>query len=324
MKLPTGGLMRNPRHPRTLLVTLTGIFMAALIMIGCNQTKETAPTPQQAAQIAPAGEKVYVIFEGPWAIVPDPKNANSVLALAPKTKSHRDLVVQTWDKVLPSGIYDLSLPARTGTAEGTVDPNILQAKIDPQNVQHVLDNKLERYAIRLPKPDAYVAHTHYRSRAGSTYPPDASREKDYVTIVSLRYNVTSLNGFSLAGSPDSGTFNPLLLQVETPTINFVIHPAHDPDLLDRCNTHSRESFRDLTRLLNIALFVDFPNDPSECHRKDPQNVRPVKAGIDRRSVLQRVAFAGEAAESLKRRLLAAVYLFGANAGACRAPIIVGN
>lgn len=313
--------MTNPRYSRTLLVSLAGIFLTAAIMVACNQTKESTPAPQQAAQIAPAAEKVYVIFEGPWAIVPDPKDANSVLALAPKTKSHRDLVVQTSDKVLPSGIYDLSLPARTGTAAGTVDPNILQAKIDPQNVQHVLDNKLERYAIRLPKPDAYVAHTHYRSRAGSVYPPDPSTEKDYVTVVSLRYNVTSLNGFSLAGSPDSGTFNPLLLQVETPTIDFVIHPAHDPDPTDRCNTHSRESFRDLTKLLNITLFIDFPNDPSECHGKDPQNAHPIKAEVDPsfRNFLARGWEGG-----LGQHLLAAIYLFGVHVGGCKAPIIVGG
>ncbi len=316
--------MTSPRHSRTLLLLLAGIFFAALIMGACNQTRESTPAPQQAAETLPPAEKVYVIFEGPWAIVPDPKDGNSVLALAPKTKSHRDLVVQTADKVLPAGIYDLSLPARTGTAAGTVDSNILRAKIDPQNVQHVLDDKLERYAIRLPKPDAYVAHTHYRSRAGSVYPPDASTEKDYVTIVSLRYNVTSLNGFSLAGSPDSGTFNPLLLQVETPIINFLIHPAHDPDPFDRCNTHSRESFRDLTKLLNISLFVDFPNDPSECHGKDPQNARPFKAEIDQRSILQRVAFVRDVAESLEQHLVAALYLFGGMAGGCKAPIIVGG
>lgn len=306
-------------HTRIPQVVLA---LATIVLAACSNTntvpKESTSTAEQATQ---SSEKVYVIFEGPWAIVPDPKDANSVLALAPKTKSHRDLVVQTSDKVLPSGIYDLSIPTGTGNAAGTVDANILQTKIDPQNVQHVLDNKLERYAIRLPKPDAYIAHTHYRSRAGSTYPPDTSTEKDYVTIVSLRYNVKSLNGFSLAGSPDTGTFNPLLLQVETPTINFVIHPAHDPDPTDRCNTHSRESFRDLTKLLNVSLFLDFPNDPAECHGKDPQNVHPTKAELFPGLPSM---FAGGAAVGRTQHLLASIYLFGAMGGACRAPIIVGN
>lgn len=166
--------MRNPRHFRISLVAVASVFLAALIMVACNQTKEIKPAAQQTTQTT---QNVFVVFEGPWAFAPDPKDANSVLALAPKTKSHHDLVVQSSDKTLTPGIYDLSLPARSGPATGTVDPNILQAKIDAQSVQHVLDNKLERYAIRLPKPEAYVAATHYRFRAGSAYPPDASTEQ---------------------------------------------------------------------------------------------------------------------------------------------------
>ena len=317
--------MKNPRHSRSSLVALATAVLATLSLVACNQSQPpTAPTATEskAAATAATTKDVYVVFEGPWAFAPDPKDANSVFALAPKTKIHRDLFVQAWDKTLSSGIYNLSLPVRTGPAAGTVDPNILQAKIDPQNVQHVLDNKLERYAIRLPKPDAYVAHTHYRSRAGSAYPPDASTEKDYVTVVSLRYSVTTVNGFSLAGSPDRGAFNPLLLQVETPIINFVIHPAHDADPTDKCNTHSRESFRDLTKLLSLKLFVDFPNDPNECHGKDPQNTRPVKAELA--PSFLRSLFVRGSAGGLKQHLLAALYFFGGQSGDCRAPIIVGG
>jgi hypothetical protein len=314
--------MKNPRHSRSSLAALATAVLATLFLVACTQSQtQTAPATPQSKAAVTTTKDVYVVFDGPWAIVPDPKDANSVLALAPRTKSHRDLIVQSSEKTLSSGIYNLSLPPRSGPAAGTIDPNILQAKIDPQNVQHVLDSKSERYVIRLPKPDAYVAHTHYRSRAGSAYPPDASTEKDYVTVVSLRYTVTTLNGFSLAGSPNSGAFNPLSLQVETPIINFVINPAHDPDPSDKCNTHSRESFRDLTKLLNLTLFVDFPNDPSECHGKDPQNPRPSKAEIVPNFPS---FFARGSAGGLEQQLLTAIYFFGGNVGACKTPIIVGG
>ena len=317
--------MKNPCYFPNMLVALASSVLATLLLVACNQSQPPTAAPTATESRAAATKDVYVVFEGPWAFAPDPKDANSVIALAPKTKSHRDLVVQAWDKTLSSGIYNLSLPPRSGPAAGTIDPNILQTKVDPQNVQRVLDSKLERYAIRLPKPDAYLAHTHYRSRAGSAYPPDASTEKDYVTVVSLRYNVTTLTGFSLAGSPNSGTFSPLSLQVETPIINFVINPAHDPDPADKCNTHSRESFRDLTKLLNLTLFVDFPNDPSECHGKDPQNPRPAKAEIDRLSNWKQVAAQlVRGSGGLKQHLLAAIYFFGGMAGGCRAPIIIGG
>jgi hypothetical protein len=112
---------------------------------------------------------------------------------------------------------------------------------------------------------------------GTSYPPDTSTEKDYATAVSLRYSVTSLNGFSLAGTPDGGTFNPLLLQVETPTIRFGIDPAQQDVFGDKCDTHSRESFHHLTRLLGLTLYVDFPDNPSDCHKNDPQTANPKAA-----------------------------------------------
>jgi len=304
--------MKTRCYFTSTLVVFASAVLVTLFLVACNQSQPPTAVPAAPESKAAAAKDVYVVFEGPWAFAPDPKDANSVIALAPKTKNHHDLVVQSADKKLASGIYDLSLPARSGPATATVDSNILQVKIDPQSVQHVLDSKSERYAIRLPKPAAYVAATHYRSRAGSAYPPDPSTEKDYVTSVSLRYSVATLNGFSLAGSPDTGAFNPLLLQVETPIVNFAIDPVQDDD---KCHTHSREAFRDLIKLLNLSLFLDFPNDPGECHAKDPQNTRPTKAEIGRRFLV---------AGGIKQHLLAAIYFFGARPGDCLAPIIVSS
>jgi len=292
-----------------------------LFQIACNQSPPPAPNPAPESKApATANKDVYVIFEGPWAFAPDPKNPNAVVALAPKTKSHRDLIVQTRDQKLPAGVYDLSFPPRGGTGAGEVDPNILRTKIDPQNVQHVLDTKSDRYAIRIPKPEAYVELTHYHSRAGSTYPPDATTEKDYVTSVSLRYSVPSLTGFSLAGTPDTGVFNPLLLRVQTPTINFSIDPAQEPSPSDKCHTHEREAFRDLTRLVNVNLFLDFPGDASDCHAKDPQNPHPVKAEFDPtfRDLLTR----GSA--GFRRRDLLATFCFFGNKVDCMAPVMVAS
>jgi|SRR5271166_3149653 len=311
--------MRTERYLNLSLIALSGAVLATSLLIACSSTPQPS-APAATESKAVATKDVYVVFEGPWAFAPDPKDANSVIALAPKTKSHRDLIVQTRDKTLASGIYDLTLPTRTGPATATVDPNILQAKIDPQSVQHVLDSKSERYAIRLPKPDAYVEATHYRSRAGSAYPPEASTERDYVTSVSLRYSVATLAGFSLAGSPDSGTFNPLLLRVETPTINFVIDPAHDPEPGDKCHSHEREAFRALTKLVNVSLYLDFPNDPSECHAKDPQNPHSVRAEI---APGFPSFFLQGSAGGPTPHLLAAIYFFGAIRD-CEAPIIVSG
>jgi hypothetical protein len=252
------GEMRNwLRSPLALLI-LAGPFLMALTAY------------HQHAQ-----KVVLVTFEGPWAFAPDPNDANHVFAFAPKTKSHHDLVVETGlapsqqrqAASLPAGIYELALPSAGRSTKPDIDANVLQTKIDAQGVQHALSAS-DRYAIRLPKPEAYVASSTERSRAGSVYPPAASTEKDYVVTVSLRYRVATLNGFRFAGKPDDNTaFNPL--SMETPVINFAIQPLPG-HMMDSCNLHAREAFRDLAKLVNIKLFVDFPDDPSACRAQDPK------------------------------------------------------
>src|SRR6266481_3262309 len=273
--------MNNRSHFLGRPVAIASVFLASIALVACEQSKQAAPTPAAGASSAATTEKVFVTFEGPWAIVADPKDANSVLVLAPKTKLHRDLyVAASNESTLAAGTYDLSVPAHGAAASTSLDPSFAQAKIDAKSLQRALDDKSGRYVIRLPKPEAYVAAKRFRSRVGPTYPPDASTEQNYAAYVSLRYNVSTLNGFSLASSPDTGTFNPLLLQLDTPSIRFAIEPAVADDPKDRCSTHSRESFRDLVKFLSLTLFVDFPNDASNCHDIDPQKARPAKAEVD--------------------------------------------
>ena len=151
--------MKTPRQSRSSLVALASAVVATLSLVACQQSQPPAATPISAESKAAATAKdVFVVFEGPWVIVPDPKDANSVLLLAPKTKAHRDLyVTASNNSALVVGTYDLSIPARSGAAAGTFDESILRVKIDPKNVQRALDDKsANRYAIRLPKPDAYL------------------------------------------------------------------------------------------------------------------------------------------------------------------------
>ena len=333
-------------HPHRLFMTLASALLALFVLSACQQSQP--PAPPAAESRAVSTEKVFVTFEGPWAIVPDPKDANSVLLVAPKTKAHRDLYVKASNEsTLAAGVYQLSVPVPSGAA-GTYDPAILRAKIDPKNVQRLLDTTLDRYVIRLSKPEAYVPMGRSRSRVGPTYPPDPSTEKEYATGVSLRYTVSTLNGFSLAGTPDKGgTFNPLLLQVDTPTIRFVINSA---ELDDVCSMHSRTAFRDLAQLLEVTLFVDFPDNPADCHGKDPQVRRPAKADAIPELLPQRLAallgeevadaqtadvasgipaphlrwlLSSRGARSVVPHLAFAAYLFGMPSGNCRAPIIGG-
>jgi hypothetical protein len=280
--------MKHPGPRPGKYFVMASVLLAMAFLISCEQSQPTAPSPAATLQ-SPSTEKMFVVFDGPWAFAPDPKDAASVVAIAPKTKGHRDLYVKASNQsTLAAGTYDLSLPAHSGQAAATADPGIAQARIDSRSLQRALDNKSARYVIRLPKPEEYVVAARSKGRLGATYPPDASTEKDYATAVSLRYNVSSLSGFSLAGTPDSGAFNPLLLQVETPTIHFVVEPARDDDPKDKCDTQSRESFHDLVMLLGLTLYVDFGDNPADCHSKDPQNVRSDKTKVGDLSPLGRL------------------------------------
>jgi len=266
--------MRNVLRPSLRIRSLVLLAVAGILLIVLiTAYRDGARRAEQARK----PQQVLVTFEGPWAFARDPNDTNSVFAFAPKTISHRDLVVQVSreqhegkagkGETLGAGIYELLLPAISSSTPN-IDPNVLQAKIDAQGVQHALSARSERYAIRLPRPEAYVASSHERSRAGSAYPPAASTEKDYVTIVSPPYSVDKLSGFFLAGKPDDESpFN--RLPVESPVISFVIQPLPG-QMMDECSMHVREAFRDLAKLVNLKLFVDFPSDPRACREHDPQ------------------------------------------------------
>ncbi len=309
--------MKNRRRFARIPVTRTGIALLSLfaltLLVACNQSPSPAAAPMASTPKAAPTKEVYVVFEGPWAVVPDPRDANSVLVLAPKTKIHRDLfVAASNESMLVAGTYDLSVPAHGAATSASLDPSFAQVNIDAKSLQRALDDKSNRYVVRLPKPEAYVAARRYRTRLGPSYPPDASTEQNYASSVSFLYTVNSLNGFSLAGASDAGTFNPLLFQLDTPTIRFAIEPVQADDPKDLCNMHSREAFRDTTKFLGLALFLDFPNDPPGCHDKDPQKVRSTKA---------------EAGAGVPRYPLAAMYLylfFHGSAVDCHPPILFLN
>ena len=342
--------MRTGRYLNSSLIALASAVLVTLLLIACQQSQP--PAPAAAESKAASTEKVFVVFEGPWAIVDDPKDPSSALALAPKTKLHRDLyVAASNDSVLAAGTYDLSVPAHGAAFSGALDPSFAQAKIDAKSLQHALDDKSGRYVIRLPKPEAYVAARRFRSRVGAKYVPEATTEQNYATEVSFRYTVSTLNGFSLAGAPDTGTFNPLLLQLDIPTIRFAIEPAQMDDLKDMCNAHSREAFRDTVKFLGLTLFVDFPNDPADCHKNDPQIARSTKAeagqgpSLDRNAALsldaldvsETAGVAGRevtlgrsetlativAADPATHYIItAAMYLFHVTGTDCKAPILM--
>ena len=178
------------------------------------------------------------------------------------------------DMTLAAGVYALSVPAQSMTA-GPADPAFVHFNIPTTNVQQALAASGTRYAIRIPKPEAYFVAGRSQSRYGSTYPP-TSNQGDHATAAALRYTVPSTSWISVTGTTDTGPFNTFLLQVDTPFIRFVIDPAQADDPADTCDTHSRTSFSELTGLLAVGLYVDFPGYSAGCQGNDIQQKSRVR------------------------------------------------
>jgi hypothetical protein len=215
---------------------------------------------------------VTITFEGPWAFASDPADPGSIFAFAPKTATHRDLALKFSadepERALAAGVYQVLLHARPEAPSQTaIDPSILQARIDAQGVRHALAES-DRYAIRLPRPEAYIALSTGQMRAGSAYPPGPATEKKYAMDAALRYRATTLAGF-MVSSPDAGG-GFAAVRVDGPKLSFAIRPL-DGQMMDECELHNREAFRDLAKLVGVKMFVDFEKFGSDCQATDPQN-----------------------------------------------------
>src|SRR5271169_4873055 len=124
--------MKNSHRFRSLLVVLGGALLFSVLLIVAHNDIKAAPPVDEHNQ------KVFLVFEGPWAFAPDPDNVNKVIALAPMADHHRELFVQSYKTPLTPGIYELSFPTlakSTGaSAVSEIDPDIVQATIGAQNV----------------------------------------------------------------------------------------------------------------------------------------------------------------------------------------------
>ena len=329
--------MRTTRHFAGGWGTLAAAAIILALMAGCQTAQSPAPTSGEPK----ATSEVFVVFAGPWALVPDPKDPKSILAVAPRLRDHTPLGVNPANRALEAGVYDLAIPSQNVPEKSMFEKNLFRTEITAASSQRALDQRMERYVIRLPKPDAYVAAVTFRSRVDTKYPPDPSTEGDYATSVSLKYLVSSKAPLTLSGTADAGAkLDPLSLSLDMPMVSFVIEPLHDSSD-DPCNTHSRESFHSLVELLGVKLYVDFPSSPDDCHKKDPQTKNSARArlfgGVGAEEIsgefgeaIGPVQMAGfglrlNSAATLRTagsRL--AAFFFGGGGGACRSPMIVGT
>lgn len=227
--------MKTSGLSRAKLLLLIGLLIVAAGVFVARLSLKPAATTQ-----------VLIEFDGPWGLVPDPQNAGGILAIAPKNIHHRPLTVSgSASATLEAGVYTLDIPVRGVADPPNLDSTFFRVRIDPKNVQHALDAKMERYVIRLPRPASYVGTSRGLIAIGS------APKQQYVMTVALRYNVARSATVSLAGGPDTNNAVKAL-RMEARNVRFSITPIPDPnDPEDRCELHTREAFGALARLLGV-------------------------------------------------------------------------
>ncbi|HXN71349.1 MAG TPA: hypothetical protein VN861_02215 [Candidatus Acidoferrales bacterium] len=299
--------MVNSGANRSIATTwLVGIVLICGIA-GCEKPN---PTSTAKKSLATDAVPVYVILEGPWAIVPDPDpdaaNGKGYLAIAPDMPDHGAMYVQASNGVtLGPGQYTLHLKnvAESGTDSYTAfAPTVRLA--DVKNAEE--NSCYVRYAIHFPQPNSITEETGGISRVGTgarpwpVTPANAAAtanmgngEFKSSLAVTLQYKVSDLTSIQLVATP--GGPDPIPAQNCNPRPTNLPNPAGDPtgaifplpitlgnpgiirvgsepssEDLSTCYRPSKETFQALTKLLNISAAIDYRAYDPGCQQCDPQ------------------------------------------------------
>jgi hypothetical protein len=292
--------------------SITSAWLATTFLLcssfGCQKLDKAPATPKTS--VAATAIPVYVVLEGPWAIVPDPDpdatNVKGYLAIAPDMPDHGAMYVQASNGVtLSPGQYTLHL---TNVQEQAADSyTAFVPKVRAADVKSAEENQCYvRYAIHFPQPNSITEETAGTSRVGTGATPwpvttanaaatanMSNSEFKSSLAVTLQYKVSDLNSIQLvatAGGPDpvpAQNCNPQPTNPPNPTADptaaifpqpitlgnpGVIRVGSEPTTedLSTCYRPSKETFQALTKLLNFSAAIDYPTYDPACHVCDPQ------------------------------------------------------
>jgi hypothetical protein len=295
------GLNRSTSLMSLILIVLMGWIT------GCEKAN-TAPGARRSA--AADAVQVYVILEGPWAIVPDPDpdatNGKGYLAIAPDMPDHGAMYVQANNGVtLSPGQYTMHLKNIPETATSSYTAFVPSVRL--ADVKSAEENPCYvRYAIHFPQPNSITEKTGGISRVGTGAHPwpvtpansaatanTASGEFKSSLEVTLQYEVSDLTSIQMVATP--GGPDPIPAQNCNPIPTNPPNPAGDPtgaifpqsftlgnpgtieigseprvEDLSTCYRPSKETFQALTKLLNISAAIDYPTYDAGCQQCDPQ------------------------------------------------------
>ena len=216
-------------------------------------------------------------FNGPWAFMQDPADANQIIAVAPYIKDHQNAYVAALtDAPLLPGVFKLAgLPPSSTPMNLNSQLIVVQDKIPAASLTKIEgSNKKTRYFIRLPMPADISAYRTGRDAVGNTYPvPNPqSNEKGYATHMTLRYTTNDVSQLKVTGTQDDLTTINIPLQLGVAeTVDIGVGPTYDLQE-DGCHNHAKGAFNALADLFQVKQIIDYPDyDLAKCGDSDPQN-----------------------------------------------------
>jgi hypothetical protein len=267
-----------------------------LVLLLCSSTLQASSQRTTTTSNTTLPE-VEVWVEGPWAYADDPRDAQSIVLIAPDSDSiqhtHAAVTHSAGDRELD---YDSVLEIRNLThtqqaCSTCIRINAYPAGVDRRVLTNLLSSGTGRYVISLPKPDRYEEAVGQESRVRSRWWDDCRPSQNcegqppHTTQAIFHYTVNRLDGFSIG--PNAQQQTPLFFE-DRHVITIFMTPKGE---IDQCDSVGRLAFHHLVTLFSLNLFVDlrtklvgsnaatgpYPSDdppgPSTCLDSDPQNPR---------------------------------------------------
>ena len=211
-------------------------------------------------------------FTGPWSFAKDTVNKR-IVAIAPDIQGHSPLYLRATGSVfLTAGVYDLVLKGGAGGAEGagasSATPNFVPAQISSADLVKLEgDYNGAAYIINLPETvDIHAVYNDPLAYSGKFPVPKPAVSKNFVTKVVFRYLVDEpeieLDNKDISAIPHSQSLD------SEGAIDVGIDDDPDPST---CDYVAKATYAEMTKLLKIIQYIDFPAYDEICQPNDPQH-----------------------------------------------------
>ena len=252
-------------------------LLALFVCVGTWSASDRGVKAKTNESGTPAATKqgLEINFTGPWSFAKDTANKR-IVAIAPDIQGHSPLYLRATGSVfLTAGVYDLVLKGGAGGAgASSANLNFVPAQISLNDLAKLEgDYNGAAYIINLPDTvDIHAVYNDPLAYSGRFPVPKPAVSKNFVTKVVFRYLVDE-NEIELDNKDISAISHSQSLDSDG-AIDVGIDD--DPDQ-SNCDYVAKATYAEMTKLLKIVQYIDFPPYDETCQPNDPQHPASDKA-----------------------------------------------